>query len=80
MAYFSNGTEGDYYWEKYCSHCLHDDGCPVMDIHTLYNYDAVGNDADMKLAHVLDALIPRDKDGYNNKCNMFVPLSTKNGG
>lgn len=74
MAYFSNGTEGDFYTEKYCEHCHHDinGDCPILLIHLLYNYDAVGDDADMKLATVLDSLIPQDKDGNNNKCNMFV--------
>jgi len=40
MAYFSNGTEGEMFQEKYCANCIHGGGdCAVMDAQMLYNGD-----------------------------------------
>ena len=75
MGYFANGTEGEYYREKYCERCVnwHDKastpetpGCPIMDLHFLYNYD----DCD-KPESYLHSLIPL-KDGHNEECSMFL--------
>lgn len=41
----------------------------------LYNYDAVGKDADQTKKTVLEMLIPTDDDGRNMECSMFVPKS-----
>lgn len=72
MAYFSNGSEGECYFEHYCSRCLHDNvekgiNCPIWGLHLLYNY-AECNKADS----FLHTLIPRRKDGGNAQCSMFV--------
>lgn len=72
MGYFSNGTDGEIYFEQYCSKCVHEsDGrqCPIWDMHMLWNYEGNKN-ADKKFA--LDMFIPRDEKGYNQKCKMFA--------
>lgn len=69
MGYFSNGTEGAAYYDKWCAHCLHDNPdkevhCPVWNAHLIHNYDQLG---------VLGDLIPRSEDGlHNERCRMFV--------
>jgi hypothetical protein len=69
MGYFSNGTEGEMYRRTYCSLCRHDDedaGCAVWYAHLMWVGDAAK-------APVLDALIPRSKDGLTNEqCTMFA--------
>jgi hypothetical protein len=72
VGYFSNGTEGLMYEERYCSRCIHygdaeGPGCPVMNLHWLHNYDEANNDASM-----LHVLIPRTEEGENQQCAMFV--------
>lgn len=74
MAYFANGSEGVFYEERYCARCVHDkdDSCPVLLLHLLWNYDAVGKDADQVKAKALNALWPRKADGIgNDACAMF---------
>jgi hypothetical protein len=69
MGYFSNGTEGDCYEARYCAHCRHgeaEDGCPVMLLHLLHNYEECN-----KPDSFLHVLIPRTKDG-NAECAMFI--------
>ncbi len=73
MGYFSNGTEGDMYIEKYCCNCINYGGeydiCPVWGLHLDWNgYD--------DKQFMLDELIPRDKDGYNLQCTMFISPET----
>lgn len=68
MGYFSNGTEGRAYQEKYCNHCVHDvkEDCRVWLAHLMQN----GNKEE---SVVLDALIPRTDDKCGNeKCTMFI--------
>jgi len=73
MAYFSSGTEGMEYEEKYCigMNCVHygDDGsgCAVLRLHARYNYYENGNPDSF-----LDELIPREGTG-NGKCTMLYP-------
>lgn len=75
MGYFSNGTEGELYRERYCERCLHDDPegpyCPVWEAHLAANYDALkpGNEL---AREVLDTLIPRTGNGGNGECQMFA--------
>jgi len=76
MGYFSNGTEGDRYEEEYCLKCKHGQGefsddCPILALHMTYNYDQFKDDI---LKSILDSFIPRDKDGYNEKCKMFIEV------
>ena len=79
MGYFSNGTEGDDYEARYCCKCLNYDdemGCPILNLHLLWNYDAVGpsvdpNERDAK-AYALNHFIPR-KGIENLQCRMFKP-------
>ena len=73
MAYFPNGTAGMDYEDRYCSRCIHngDDGCPVMLAHFLYNYDECNNPKS-----ILHLLIPRDEEGRNQECRMFVEAPT----
>lgn len=74
MSYFSNGTEGEAYFEKYCAHCVHmpqdpeAGGCAVWLAHLLYSYQLC-NEPD----NPLDILIPRTGDKIGNqKCTMFL--------
>lgn len=72
MGYFSNGTEGEFYFAEYCSRCIHNDetkGCPVWMLHMEYNYEECN-----KPHSFLHVLIPRSKDRLGNeRCSMFVP-------
>lgn len=85
MAYFSNGTEGMMYEERYCDKCLHstneDDemyGCPVLDLHLFWNYEQnTGHpEKDTELSNAktfaLEMFIEREGIG-NKKCKMFSP-------
>lgn len=81
MAYFPNGTSGISYMERFCFRCVHwkdlndgrGEGCPIMDLHILWNYDAVGDDADPTKKTALNNLIPLRKDGLGNEeCSCFV--------
>lgn len=70
MGYFSNGTEGDDYYSRYCAHCVHEQGereCAVWLAHLLFNRDGANNPES-----VLHVLIPRGADGFNEQCKMFV--------
>lgn len=74
MGYFPNGTAGALYEEKYCTHCIHGGdgkdgaGCPVMLAHILYGYEQCDQPES-----ILHLLIPRDENGWNEQCKMFVP-------
>jgi hypothetical protein len=75
MGYFANGTEGEIYEEEYCLKCRHqkeDEYCAVMDAHQLYNYAECNN-----RNSILHILIPRDIQGYNEKCRMFLAKQTR---
>lgn len=74
MGYFSNGTEGELYRERWCEHCRHDGNhdddpfCEVWSLHLQFNYGQTG---DAKT--ILTALIPRSADGLTNEqCGLFV--------
>jgi hypothetical protein len=71
MGYFSNGTEGMDYEDRYCSKCVHhkpdEGGCAVWLAHMLKNYEECNKDDS-----ILHILIPRTKDGLGNQlCTMF---------
>lgn len=71
MGYFSNGTEGEIYYEQWCARCLHDNPdkaihCTIWNLHLLNNYDECN-----KPDSYLHALIPREGMG-NGRCAMFV--------
>jgi len=71
MGYFSNGTEGAMYQERYCRRCFHygpeeGPGCPIWGAHLFLNY------SDEAVHVILDDLIPRSADGLTNEqCRMF---------
>lgn len=80
MAYFSNGTEGMDYEEKYCSKCVHRDGpdgksgCPVWLAHLLFAYDECNNKSNAKA--ILDILIPmKEPEHFAAQCSMFTPAT-----
>lgn len=79
MAYFSNGSEGEYYEAKYCAKCVHqpenpdDGGCALMLAHLLHNYDQHDKVGELNaVGKVLSILWPR-KGAYNGECSMFIP-------
>jgi hypothetical protein len=83
MGYFSNGCEGSDYEERYCSRCIHRPDydklidCPILTLHSMWNYDAVGKNADAVKKTVLDTFIPQTADGLENEqCRMFVERRT----
>jgi len=89
MAYFSNGSEGSDYEDRYCSRCVNwrdristrplSDGmesCPIWDLHFNYNYDQCGKTKLAKtIANILGDLIPRREDGFAGECKMFIETS-----
>jgi len=78
MGYFPNGTAGEMYQEEFCSRCVNwrDNGdgrgygCPIIDLHMLWNYNAIGTDADKVKSEALNHFIPI-KDIDNDQCSMF---------
>lgn len=79
MAYFSNGSEGDGAWKRYCSRCANwrervageNPTCPVWVLHLEWNYDAVGVNANQTKRQALDMLWSRE-GCYNGECQLFV--------
>lgn len=86
MGYFANGTEGERYMQEFCFKCVNwrdngsgSEGCPIIDLHMMWNYDAVGKNADTVKAQTLSHFIPREMvkwpDGIehedNAQCVMF---------
>ena len=72
MAYFSNGSEGMDYQERYCNKCIHDvdNDCPVWLLHIMHNHEECN-----KLGSFLHVLIPRAKGELTNEqCKMFTPM------
>lgn len=85
MGYFSNGTEGAIFTERFCERCVNwrdlDDnrgpGCPVWDAHLLYAYELCNEDENPGKV-ILDMLIQPTEgtapDGhayFGNRCTMF---------
>lgn len=85
MGYFANGTEGDCYQAQWCFRCVHwrdngdgrGDGCPVYDLHLLYNYDQHKKES---TKHALAMFIPRLEGGGNAQCRMFWERGKGSGG
>lgn len=82
MAYFSNGSEGEYYEQKYCRRCVHGSDeavlCPVMVLHQEWNYEAIAGGEDDPKNVALNTLWPRcDDDNHNEACAMFVEVEEK---
>jgi hypothetical protein len=79
-AYFSNGTEAMLYEGQFCEKCLHysdETGCPVLNAHWIAasDKDAKFHINDSPARMVLDTFIPRDADGVNQACTMFLGIS-----
>lgn len=67
MGYFSNGSEGHDYEDRYCSRCVHYENCAILNAHFLYNYAECNNPES-----ILHMLIPRTKNGLGNgQCKLF---------
>lgn len=80
MGYFSNGTEGDGFFENHCANCIHEEpGCVVWAAHLLHNYDQFPEHAKTEfeggaaqaLREILDMLIPRVNG--RQVCKMEAP-------
>ena len=77
MGYFSSGTEGEIYYERYCENCIHSSDnpevweCPIWDAHLLYS-DKLCDTKDEPGKVMLDMFIPIDESGHNEECKMFV--------
>ena len=78
MGYFPNGTEILDYQAQYCERCINDvnGDCPVLLLHLLWNYDAVGKDKDETKEAALNTFIPRGELS-NEQCKMFVQINGK---
>lgn len=81
MAYFSNGSEGADYEERFCVRCVHygeedGSGCPVWAAHLLFNYDQLKGEKQNPIHTILNMLIPEKSNGsymVAGQCAMFVP-------
>jgi hypothetical protein len=86
MAYFPNGATMERFQEQFCEKCVHYPGndepecCPVWLLHACWHNDA-HNGGDPKATlyeqtthRALETFIPRNPDGSNGECRMFVPL------
>lgn len=63
MAYFSNGTEGEVFYNQ-CARCKYGESpCPIACVQLTYNYEACNNVIARK---ILDTLI-----SDNGECSMF---------
>ncbi len=78
MGYFSNGSEGGDYEDRFCAKCIHGQSetveCPVLALHARYNYDQHDKDSmGRRTKRMLETLIPRGEDGlFNARCAMYV--------
>lgn len=73
MGYFANGTEGADYMEEYCENCVHEKEyreCTVLFMHINCDYNDCGVES-----NPLHKLIPRDENGNNLQCTMFIPIN-----
>lgn len=74
MAYFANGTQGDWYEQNICTRCAHYDDaepantCTIWVLHLLYN----GADEESEVGQMLQMLIPQ-RGIYQDLCSMFQP-------
>ncbi len=68
MGYFSNGTEGRIYQERFCDRCIHDKehNCAVWLAHLVHNE---ANNPDSML-HILIPRAPAPE--WNGQCKMFI--------
>jgi len=76
MGYFSNGSEGMSYESKYCDNCVHNHeeyGCPVLTMHTAYNYEECNNEE----SALHKWMIPRNENGFNGQCYHFAQFDEK---
>lgn len=71
MAYFSNGTEGEFYQEKFCCRCVHFNGCTIWMLHLIHNYDECDNESSW--LHKLIPMSTYDDRGVlvQHQCNLF---------
>ena len=76
MAYFANGTESGLYFDQYCQRCIHagtadrNENCALWDAQMIYHEREAG-----KPGSILHLLIPRDDQGKNLQCRLFMPRS-----
>ena len=77
MAYFYCGTEGVDYQARYCRRCVNrrdigdgrGEGCPVFDVHFLYNS---AQNRNPELREALAVLIPHKDGEHPGECAMFL--------
>lgn len=76
MGFFPPGSAHGIYFEQYCDHCAHlgdlehPGDCAVLDAHFFYGMAEIPGNTP---SPILDMLIPRDAQGNNLQCRMFVP-------
>lgn len=73
MAYFPNGTSGEWYQNEYCSRCLHDENhdCAVWLAHLVTDYHDKNGEIS-EVGKVLNFLIHSDGNIGYEQCKMFV--------
>jgi hypothetical protein len=83
MGFFANGTEGQIFQELYCEKCINyrkregesTEGCPIWDLHLLFNYKQFGS---KECKEMLEFLIKLEKvdtehgEIKTNSCTMFM--------
>lgn len=68
MVYFSNGSEGCSFESNVCGHCVHYEkdeetqtwGCPVFDVHFLFNSEQLTDGKKNSIGNLLTMLITDD--------------------
>jgi excisionase family DNA binding protein len=84
MGYFSNGEEGMRFEADYCERCANlkiAGWCPILQLHSLWNYDQHGETEIAKAKkQALELFIPRDRDGLNQECKFFIKADSPGNG
>lgn len=77
MAYFPNGTAGEFFESAECRGCVHEDDhesekyCAILSAHMLFNYDQIqDHKRDNPLAQVLTLLIDDENRPLGKMCAM----------
>ena len=77
MGYFSNGSEGCDYLERFCFRCNYwqdEVGCPIWSLHEDRNYEDCNNEDS-----VLHKLIPMTESRGNGECIGFSDSGMRKG-
>jgi len=76
MAFFKTKKDGGLYEQTYCAHCVHQQGCPVLELHQAWNDEQHGVTVIQETKRLaLETLIPQGSAGPG-PCRLFQPKQT----